>query len=444
MLKRIVLGLILLTFGHFSKAQEFKKEKLDQYLETLEVHNKLMGALVLSHEGEIVYSKSIGFSDLESQKRTDLETRYRVGSITKMFTSSLTFKAIEEGKLTLEQQLDDFYPEVVNASKICISHLLNHNSGIHSFTSDPDYLTYHTKPKSRAEMLELIVSAKSDFEPGSKGQYSNSNYVLLTLILEKIYQKEYGDLLKEKITEPLGLQNTYLGGKTDLENHESFSYKFTGTWEKESETDMSIPLGAGAIVSNTTDLIRFIEALFGGQIISHESLEQMIEIKDNFGRGIFKFPLNEKSSYGHGGGIDGFVSMLSYFPEDKLAFVLATNGSNYDNNKVAIGALSIYFGLPFEIPVFNNVTLTEADLEKYLGVYANPDAPMEITITKKGNTLIGQGTGQPSFPLDPVEKDKFEFNRAGLVLEFIPGDKKMLLKQGGSNIVFTMKDKAEN
>ncbi len=412
------------------------KSKLDSLFDVLEKNDKFMGSIALSHNGKIIYTNAIGFDDIKTQKKSTIDTKYRIGSISKMFTASLIFKAIEEGKLNIEQTIETFFPAIENADSITIGNLLNHRSGIHNFTNDDTYLTYNTHYKTEQEMVEIISNFKSDFEPNSKGEYSNSNYVLLSVILEKIYNSNLKSLINKEICIPLNLKDTYYGGKINLENNECYSYKYLTKWAKETETDMSIPLGAGAIVSTPIDLIKFIEALFAEKIISKQSLEKMTIIKDRYGMGIFQFPFNDKKSFGHTGGIDGFTSFLSYFPEDNLSIALCSNGSNYDNNNIMISALSCYFNKPFDIPKFEKFKITEADLEQYLGVYSTDKMPIKFTITQDKNILFAQVTGQPKVALNYKGGNKFTFKQVGAVFEFNPKSNQFILKQGGGEFVF--------
>lgn len=417
--------------------QSVNTTKLDSLFDALQANNKFMGSMAIAADGKVVYSKAIGKADMESGKELKTDTKFRIGSISKMFTAVMIFKAIEEKKLTLDQTIDHYFPGIENAQKITVDNLLNHRSGIHNFTNDSAYLSYNTQSKTETELLEIIQKVKSDFEPGSKSEYSNSNYVLLTFILEKIYKKNYSDLLKDKITKPLGLKNTYVGNKINIANNECYSYKFSQTWVKETETDMSIPLGAGAIVSNTDDLLHFIESLFALKIISSGSLEKMKTVKDDLGRGIFSVPFYDKTGYGHTGGIDGFQSVLYYFPKEKVGIVILTNGSTIPLNDLVIAGLSATFNKPYTIPSFKMITLKSEDLDPYLGEYSSKDIPLKITITKDGSTLIAQATGQSAFPLEAISKNTFEFNAAGIVLEFNAEQKQMILKQGGGKFTFT-------
>ena len=418
-------------------AQVPDKAKLDSYFNALEANNKFMGTVSISKDGKTVYTRSIGYLDSDKKSKLNENSKFRIGSISKTFTAAMIFKAIDEKKLTVETKLDKFFPTVPNASKITIGHLLGHRSGIHNFTDDESYLTWNTLPQTEAQMISIITKGGSDFEPNTKAEYSNSNYVLLTYILEKTYKKPFKELVDKAIIKPLGLKNTYYGGKINTAANEALSYKFNGAWVKEKETDMSIPLGAGAIVSNPSDLTRFFEALFAGKVVSQASLDQMKAINEGYGMGLFRFPFNEKSAYGHNGGIDGFTSMAAYLPEDKVAMALTSNASAYDNNNIAIAALSWIFDKPFEIPDFTSYSYKSEELDKYLGIYSSSQVPLKITVTKEGTILVAQATGQSAFPLDATNINIFKFERAGIVMEFNPEKKLMILRQGGQAFSFT-------
>jgi D-alanyl-D-alanine carboxypeptidase len=156
--------------------------------------------------------------------------------------------------------------------------------------------------------------------------------------------------------------------------------------------------------------------------------------------GLFQFPFGKKKAFGHTGGIDGFASSASYFSDDSLSGAYCTNGQVYAMNDILIGALSIYFNRPYAISTFKTYLVKSEELDKYLGVYSSQQIPLKITVTKNEATLIAQATGQPSFPLEPTEQDKFKFDPAGIVLEFNPDKSEMVLRQGGGVFQFT-KDK---
>jgi len=438
---RLPLLAALLGVATFTtQAQSLNTAKLDSLLTSLAATNKLMGSLAVSRAGQVVYSHAFGSAQLAPNVPATPATRYRMGSISKMFTATMIFQLIEEKKLTLDTKLAAFFPQLPNAKTITIDQLLSHRSGLHSLTDDAAYLGYMTQPKTQAELLALMAATKPDFEPGAKFAYSNSGYIVLGYIVEKLGKQPYAQALQKRVAAKAGLKNTYYGGKIDPAKQEALSYKpGPGGWVPDTETDMSIPGGAGAVVSTPADLDRFLEALFGGKLVSAASLGEMKTIRDGFGRGLMLLPFGSKQSYGHGGSIDGFRSMASYFPDDKLAITLSTNAHSYPVNDAMLGVLRICFNQPYKIPDFAAPAYVPAvaDLDRYAGTYASPSLPLKITFKKEGNTLMSQATGQSPFALEPVSRGVFKFDPAGIRAEFAADKPTFTLKQGGREFVFT-------
>jgi D-alanyl-D-alanine carboxypeptidase len=440
-----IFSLILFICVSSVSAQSFDKAKLDQYLDTIEAHEKAMFSLAVIENGESIYQKSIGFADVEHQQKANKDTQYRIGSITKVFTSTMIFQLIDEGKLSLDTKLAKYYPKVKNAKKITISMLLSHRSGIHNFTNTPEYTQYMTQPKTKAQMVSLIEDLDSDFKPNSGANYSNSGYVLLGFIVEDITQDSYAKQLQKRISTTLKLDRTVYGGPIDVKDNQANSYMHNAAgWSPATVTDMSIPHGAGAIISTPTELANFLSSLLTGKLVSADSLAKMKEINEGFGRGLFQFPFHDKSAFGHNGGVDGFSSLAGYFEADGLAFALTSNGMNYPMNDISIAILSIYYGLPFDIPDFDQkaIKLSERDLVKYEGVYASHAMPLKITVKVNDGQLTAQATGQGAFNLTPYSTSEFRFDQAGIIMIFETDGKVVnystfQMKQGGNNFKFT-------
>lgn len=432
----LLLCALIFTAGH---AQTPDKGKLDQFFNRLAEKNKAMGSLTVTKEGIVFYSRTIGYSHINSteKKQVSEATRYRIGSITKMFTAAMIFQLVEENKLKLSDTLDKFFPQIPNAEKITLAQMLGHRSGIFNVTANPDFSSLKTQSKTRDEMVALIAKAKPAFEPGEKAQYSNSNYVLLGYIVEKAGGRSYEDALKQRITSKIGLKDTYLGtGYPDASKNEAFSYSFISDWKQESDIHLSIPGGAGAIISTPNDLTKFIQALFDGKIVSKESLEQM-KPRDKYGLGINLYPIGGKTFYGHSGGMDGFRSLLLYLPEEKLSLAYTSNGVNYPLNDLVSGVFDIYWNKPFEIPTFETVAVSPEVLDKYVGVYSSPEVPFKLTITRDNSTLVAQPTGQPASSLEAIAENKFKLESRGVVLEFDAAKTQLTFKRGGRDVLFT-------
>ena len=188
-----------------------------------------------------------------------------------------------------------------------------------------------------------------------------------------------------------------------------------------------------------SDLVVFIESLFAHKIISAQALEIMLKSRDSYGLGIRHLPFFGNDSYGHSGGIDGFTSALYYFPGQKLTVAITSNGCVYTTKAVLKAVASFYFGKDFNIPTFKTIELKPEELDQYVGNYIDPTLPLEINITKDNTKLIAQSPGQSSIVLEATEKDIFEFQAAGIKLEFKPAENKVILYQGGQVYPLTRK-----
>ncbi|PKL76050.1 MAG: hypothetical protein CVV27_12250, partial [Candidatus Melainabacteria bacterium HGW-Melainabacteria-1] len=372
------------------------RQTLDRYFEALETHHKFMGGVALSQGGQVVYERYLG------QARPDgsaigPRTGMRIGSISKSFTAVMIMQLIESGKLSLKTPLAEFFPQLPQADNITVSDLLNHRSGLANFTNAPEYTTYMTQPQSQAAMLQRIASAALDFPPGSKAAYSNSNYYLLSLILEKSLGVSYAQALEAKIVKPLGLQQTGYARSADQQAGEarSFSRK-ADQWVLEPETDMSIPLGAGAMVSTPRDLNHFFRALFQGKLLSNDALQEMTALQNGYGRGLFPYTFNEQKGFGHNGGIDGFISTSAYYPAWDLNLTVLSNGLALPLDDISLALLQVYAGQPFAPPDFSQQAqhLSETQAQPLLGTYASAQLALKIRIFWAADQLQAQATGQ--------------------------------------------------
>ena len=439
-MKSVISTFVLLFVIQLGFSQNQNFAKLDSFFTVLEENDRFFGSVAVSKNDKIIYSKAIGYADLENKITNTNETKFRIGSISKTFTATLLMKAVEMNKITLDDTIDKFFPRIENANKITVRHLLNHRSGIKNFT-DRAYISWYTEPITPSNLLDSIIVRGVDFEPNAKFSYSNSNYVLLTFILEKVFAQSFDKSLDQYIVKPLKLTNTSYGGKINPTQKEARSYKMKSEWTPDEETDMSIPLGAGGIVSTPADLCLFAKGLFGGKLLSTESLNQMKSLgEDNYGFALYETPFHELNGIGHGGSIDAFSSTLTYFEEENLSYAIICNGSNFGKNDVSIAVLSEVFGKPYELPSFDFVELTNEELDQYLGTYETDDLPMDMTISKEGKTLMLTATGQSSSVLMAEGDHKFSIMKYGVKIEFIPNEKKMHFEQNGMAFDFTLKE----
>jgi len=433
-MRKITLFLAL-TFSMLAVAQD-RFQKIDSLLSYLNKNDKFMGALCIREGENVVFNKAYGFADVENTIVADRLTKYKIGSITKTFTAVMIMQLMEEKKLNLQTKLSRFFPNIPNAEKITMYDLLHHRTGIVDYING-DTITAKNiyRFHSKDEMIQKISAYKPLFEPGTKHEYSNSNYNLLGYIIETLTKKSYAENLQTRIVKKANLVNTYFPSeKINTAKGESYSYTYNGTqWEKIPEWENSIAYSAGAIISTTADLTRFMYALFDGKLIKPSSLEQMKEIKEGYGKALVQFPFGERRFYGHTGGIESFRAVVGYYPTEKLGISLIVNGDNFNRNDIMIGILSIYYKMPFPFPTFTKVDT--AILAKYTGTYASKELPIKIMLSEKNGDLIAQATGQSAFPLTFKEEKTFIFAPAGI--EMIFDENSFVLKQGGMRFNFT-------
>ena len=436
----VLLSLVAAGFAQTS-TPALDKPKLDQFFDRLIEKNKAMGNVVVARDGKVVYARSIGYGQIEGTVKTNLSaaSRFRIGSITKMFTATLILQLVEDGQLKLTDTLDKFFPQVPNAQKITIGQVLVHRSGIHDSLLDRNLRSgSKTDPITKDEAVAVIAKGTSDFEPDTQYRYSNSGYFLLGLIVEKITGKSYAEALKQGITSRIGLNDTYPAmGSIDVSKNEALTYINFGTeWKPISETHPSRMFGGGFIVSTPNDLVKFIYALFELKLISQQSLALMKTIRD--GNGLMEqFTFAGKTFYGHTGGADNYGAWLAYMPEEKLAVAYTTNAKVHPVKDIVSGVVDIYYNKPFQIPTFESVAISADVLDTYVGVYSNPEAPVKFTITRQGTTILFQPGTESPIPLEATAQDKFKNDAARLVIEFDASKNQMTIKRGTGQRVFT-------
>lgn len=426
--------LTLLFLIKISQTYAFDNVRMDSLFNIIESNDKGMGSLAIFRDGKQIYQKSYGYADVESGKKADANTKYRIGSISKTFTAVIILKLAEEGKLSLSDTLDKYYPQIENSDKITLEHMLRHRSGIFNYLM-LDQKSWRKNKHTKQELLDRIVAGDKTFEPDEKMEYSNANYALLAWIAEDVAGQTYSTLLDEIINKPCGLKNTYLGDKTNISNNESHGYNKLSTWNVIPESDLSIVPGAGDIVSTPEDVNIFLYHLFCNKLLSTESIEQMKTLKDHFGMGIYLTIFDEKAAYGHSGSLDGFQTNSYYFPDDNTSIVLFCNGLDYPLSNISWDIVKITYDMEHRLPVFSKpVEITENELDKFLGKYSSPDVPFKIIIGKDNNILtVVVENATEEFPMgtEYIGGNKFERELYYTRLEFLPDQNQLIYTQYG-------------
>lgn len=426
-MKRIILLIILLANTYC-----FAQHKLDNYLEHLVENKKMMGSVAISLQDSIIYSKSIGFANSDTKKKIDENTKIRIGSVTKTYTAVLILKATEEGLLKLDDKLSYYYPQVENSEKITIEHLLKHRTGIFNFTEISGKSSWEQEFHTKEEFINYFITKKSNFEPDTYYEYSNTNYALLGFILQKIYEKPFQKILDEKICSPLDLKNTYFSTQTDETKNEALSYNIQNEYIQNAKVNFSNHPASGGLVSTAVELNTFLSALFNGKLISEKNLEIMLpKDKGEYGMGIEKLPFDNPIGYTHTGRIENYISGYWYFPIEKLGIVTLANAINIYSDYIQMAMLRYAYNMSVELPNFKEIEgVSEKLFEEIAGTYASNDKNSTATISSDGQKMIFQNSmsGQMYIAFEYKGNNVFEYN--GAKLEFFPTQKEMKLTQG--------------
>jgi hypothetical protein len=421
--------------------REINTKKIDDFLSYLTANKQSVGSISIFRKGKEIYQKNFGQDQLPNVK-WDSNTRYQIGSISKLFTAVMLMQQVEKGKLNLQDKLSKYYPEIPNADKITIEKLMNHTSGLGDYAGE-HYQWLFKKQVGDKAILDTIKAQGVEFEPGEKTRYSNSGYYLLSRILEKVAKKPYNVLLKENITGKTNMKNTFSVLDNPTNVFKSYENQ-DGKWVEVEDFDFHNCIGLGDVVSTTYDLNLFINALFNDKLVKKETLEKMMPKPSSdlkFGLGMMPVPFYNQVSFGHGGDTAGSHSITSYNTKEDYSVSIVINGEEFPHNNLAIGILSLIYDLDYEYPKFgseaNATSKTPEKFQKYIGNYTSPDIAMDLKIYSEKDQLFAQGKGQSAFPLEYVDKDQFKFTPAKIEVVFLPNQLQLI--QNGKTYNYTKK-----
>jgi D-alanyl-D-alanine carboxypeptidase len=431
---RNILCVALCLCSFFIGAQTKNSKNLDDLFNKFESENKAMGTVSIFENGKEIYQKKMGFANLKTKAKPNKDTKFRIGSITKTFTATIILQQIDEGKLSLNTLLKEYFPKLPNANKITIEDLLRHQSGLTNITQSKDIMSWISKPQTRKQMMDRFIKNGTVFEPKEKSEYSNTNFAILSYISEDIDKKSFDKILNDRIIKPLDLKRTEFGKAIAPNNNEALSYYFKNNkWNFiDLQTNMSAPMGAGAIVSTASEINTFYTKLFTGKMTSDSSLKNLMTIEKGKGLGIMQFSFKGLKVYGHDGGIDGFQSYALYIPQKKITMSFTFNGLTMLMMPLVVSILDTYFENDPSLKKKATYNLKSEDLDVYLGVYGGNTFPAKVTFSKKGNILFAQATGQPIFKLTASKKDYFIYDAMGIRFDFNLKNKSLELTFAGN------------
>jgi CubicO group peptidase (beta-lactamase class C family) len=373
------------------------------------------------------------------------DAKFRLGSLTKQFTATLVLLLQQDGKLKIADPVSKYLPDApASWAKITLAELLGHTSGIPNFTNDKEFGTWRMNPHTTAEELAFIENKPLGFEPGSKFEYSNSNFEVLGAVIEKVSGKSYKEMLQQRLFDPLGMKDTGLDSDELIlpKRAQGYMREDKGLIHARSES-MTVPWAAGSLYSTTGDLLRWERGLFGLQVLNADSLKLMTTPgKGDYGLGVAIGQHDGVKTIEHGGGIEGFNTFLLYAPERKIVIVALSNVNGGAPEQISGQLLDVALGKPVTLASERKALPIEADqLQRFAGAYQlAPGFSILIAVTKDG--LTGQATGQQAFPMfyagDEGGHPRFFLRVVPAEIEFVPDASgkitSMILHQNGHDM----------
>ncbi len=408
--------------------------RMEQVIQSHASAGTFMGTVLVARDGAVIVDKAYGMANLEWDVANTPATKFRLGSITKQFTAAAILLLEERGKLKVDDRVKAYLPDSpMGWDRITIFNLLTHTSGIPNFTSSPDYNTIKLSARSADAAVASFRDRTLDFGPGEKMSYSNSGYMVLGAIIEKVSGQSYEKFVAENLFAPAGMSDSGYDSNTAIIKRRASGYVRTPAgYTNAGYLHMSIPHAAGALYATSGDLLKWQQALFAGKIVSKASLDRMITpFKNDYALGVTSSLVNGRRVIAHGGGIDGFNTHLAYYPDSKTVVVVLSNV-----NGIVPGTLSGQLGalMHGESVMLTSerkaITVPAATLQKYAGAYElAPGAVM--TITLEGDSLMGQLTGQGKLPIFPQSETLFFLKVVDAQIEFAADASSLVLHQNG-------------
>ncbi|HWO09048.1 MAG TPA: serine hydrolase domain-containing protein, partial [Polyangiaceae bacterium] len=319
------------------------------------------GVVSLSAGGDVIYERSFGYADLAREERNEEDTAFRIGAITAQFTAAAVLRLVQAGKLATSDPISKFLPDYPGpGGAISVHQLLSHTSGLPNYSNRPELLARRGAAITPRELLELFWAEPLEFEPGRDFGYSDSDYVVLGLIIEKVTRQSYAEHMREALFEPFDLDDTQVGAPESSEDAaRGYSAAPDGGLVPTVGFDDSLLYAAAGVRSTAQDLQRWHDALQEGDVLEPELEERsLLVVENHYAYGWFVREQRGFQVLSHPGAVEGFVSHFARVPELDLSIVVLMNNSSVDATSIADAALGIALGEAIEpLPRQSSVAL---------------------------------------------------------------------------------------
>lgn len=440
-MKKVIIIIASVFALHLNgQTSEQKAAKVDSIFTVYNKQNKFNGSVLIAHKGKILLKKGYGMADFGHDVPNTSATKFKLASVSKQFTAMAIMILQEKGKLNVEDKLSKYIPDFPKGDKISVYNLITHTSGITNVTSLPNFDSIKVHKHTLEQNIALFKNKPLEFEPGTKMDYSNSGYILLSYIIEKASGKSYGTFMKENIFEPLGMKNTGLYEEGSVPKNMALGYSETDNGIANTAfIDMSIPSGAGALYSTVEDMYLWDQALYTEKLIKKSSLEKIFTpFKDNYAYGVKVDNYANHKMITHSGGIEGFATITYRFPDDELYIVILKNFDNQTFFPAHKISRAIMLDQKYELPVERKIAAINTNVYKSLVGEYELQPGFVFSVTSEPGKLFAQATNQPKIELYPEGEYKYFVKVVDAQFEFTKDEKgnisSLTLFQGGAKM----------
>ena len=426
----INLCILFTLFFTLSQAQSLES-KIDKILRTQFKTNETGVSALVAKDGNVIYRKAFGKADLELDVDMTSKNVFEVGSITKQFTSVAILMLLEEGKLSLDDEITKFIPTYpTNGKKITIHHLLTHTSGIKSYTSMQRFGEVMTIDETPLKFIDFFKNEPMDFDPGEKYLYNNSGYFILGYIVEKVSGISYPKFIQERIFDAIDMKSSYYGSHKKLIKNRASGYQKGAEFSNAQYISLTLPYAAGSIMSNVDDMLKWQTAITNNVFLKKATIDKAFTNytlingdKINYGYGWSINEINNVPTIEHGGAIPGYLSMGVFVPSKNIYVILFSNCGcqSPTNTALEIAALAIDKPRQGEENTFN---LSTEQLNTWVGSYEFDNKVLRYITLKEGQ-LYSKREGSPqSFKIYPTSPNTFSFKEGFISYYFSMKDGK--------------------
>jgi CubicO group peptidase (beta-lactamase class C family) len=367
-----------------------KVEKINEIVSLYTDYEGFNGAILVSHEGEVIYKKGFGLANMELDVTNQVDTKFVIASVTKPFTAMLVMQLVAENKLDLHEPITNYLPDYpkINGEQITIHHILSHTSGI---PRDYKGNEKHNKYPDRHRLADLVTLFWEDpleFAPGERFTYSNSGYLVLGFIIETVTGKSYETILKENILTPLGMKNTGVDlHRPIIKNRANGYFKGFGDYFNSDYRDLSSITAVGNIYSTVEDMFLWDQALYSEKLLPREYMNLLFtkHVEDvgyggyhGYGWELKPKPVGNTSemieTFGHSGSIQGFCALFTRIPSSNSSIIFLNNTSRAYLNAMTTAITGILNDQPYDFPrkptaKFMSEVIAKEGIEKGIQFY---------------------------------------------------------------------------